>query len=123
VLDAQDLILGEYLRNLSRRGQPGVGDAFLKWILTNQWNPNRCALVHIHALEGDGRGFEEFPQDLSLDGFDRDDRVFVAVALAHPERPPILEATDTDWWHYRQALRANGVAIKFLCVTEIRRRP
>ena len=38
VLDDQWLIVKEYMANLSSRGEPGVGDAFLKWVLTNQMN-------------------------------------------------------------------------------------
>ncbi len=36
VLDNLGLILDEYRNNLSARGQPGVGDAFFKWVWQNQ---------------------------------------------------------------------------------------
>jgi len=100
VLDDGWRILREYLRELSSIGQPGVGDAFLKWVLTNQTNPRRCEQVHItprDATQPDGE-FCEFPADPALDGFDLSDRKFVAVAVAHAEHPPILNAVDTDWW-------------------------
>ncbi len=39
VLDEGNLILSEYERNLRSDGQPGVGDAFLKWVYNYQRNP------------------------------------------------------------------------------------
>jgi len=39
----------------------------------------------------------------------------VAASVSHPERPPILNAVDTDWWNYRMALERHGVRVEFLC--------
>ena len=39
----------------------------------------------------------------------------VAVARASGADPELLNATDTDWWHYREALKENGVNVVFLC--------
>jgi len=85
--------------------------------LTNWSNPNRCELVAItqQPSSSDPKDFVEFPNDSTLQNFDRSDRKFVAVALAHPETPPILNATDSDWWHYRIALEMHGIKLHFLC--------
>jgi hypothetical protein len=56
-----------------------------------------------------------FPEDESLSKFDLSDRKFVAVALVHPEHPPILNASDSDWSHFKTALAAYGVQVEFLC--------
>jgi len=117
-IDVQRLIINEYMANLRQAGQPGLGDRFLKWVLTNQANSERCHRVEIHP-HGD-REFEEFPDRSDLAAFDRADRKFVAVALAHPRRPPILEAVDSDWWGAREALAAAGVRVEFLCEEEVR---
>ena len=113
LLDDKGLILKEYRNNLHPSGQPGVGDAFFKWLHENQANPQHCCIVpvafHTH------RGFAEFPDDPRLVNFDKDDRKFVAVALASQSGPQLLNATDTDWWHDRQALAENGVDVVFLC--------
>lgn len=117
VIDDSWHILREYLRRLSPTGQPGVGDAFLKWVLTNQANPQRCEQVSIHprdAARPDDE-YDEYPDDANLDGFDPSDRKFVAVAMAHVEHPVILNAVDTDWWFYRVALARHGVLVDFLC--------
>ena len=113
MLDDQRDILDEYLRNLSPSGQPGPGDAFFKWLWENQANESHCVTV---AVANDPvRGYREFPEDPALTDFDQDDRKFVAVARAAGTEPPILNASDTDWWHHREALRDCGVRVEFLC--------
>ena len=119
VLDDSRLILREYMDNLRSSGQPGTGDAFLKWVLTNYRNPARCELVSITPRNAGILDFEEFPAAPGLAGFHADDRKFVAVALGHPDKPPILQAVDTQWWELRQELEEAGVKIDFLCPREI----
>jgi hypothetical protein len=119
VLDKDGWILKEYRDNLRSDGQPGVGDAFLKWVYNYQWNPQRCDRVRISPVAA-GTDFAEFPKDPALTGFDLADRMFVAAACAHPGNPPILNAVDTDWWVFRDALLRNGVRLEFLCETDLR---
>lgn len=115
LLDDQGLILDEYRRNLSPSGQPGLGDAFFKWLWSNQANPEHCRQVAITPVRSSRRAFEEFPDDRDLEGFDPSDRKFVAVSIASGERAPILNAVDSDWWDYREALARHGVEVRFLC--------
>jgi len=119
-LDDQWRIIREYQANLRSSGQPGVGDAFLKWILTNLANPERCELVSITPV-GDETNFQEFPSDTALRRFDPSDRKFVAVALAHSQHPPIIQAIDSKWWEFRIPLRRNGVKVEFLCQQDLQR--
>ena len=113
LLDDGDLIFGEYEKNLSYAGEPGPGDAFFVWLYNREWTSEYCRKVPVTPhLE---RGFEEFPDDPELGEFDPDDRKFVAVAIASGTTPEILNASDTDWWDHREALRQNGVRITFLC--------
>jgi hypothetical protein len=38
------------------------------------------------------------------------------VALAHPKKPPILNAVDADWWDHQKVLaKKYEVRIHFLC--------
>ena len=120
VIDDQWRILGEYGAHLARSGQPGPGDAFYYWVLVNSRNPERCHWQTITPLADDPDDFEEFPRDSELASFDRADRKFVAVARAHPEHPPILEATDRGFWEARHALERHGVTVGFLCLDEVR---
>jgi hypothetical protein len=117
VLDDKRLILDEYKRRLRSEGQPGVGDQFLLWVLSNLANPQRCEVVSI-TLKDPSRNandFVEFPDIPELEKFDPADKKFVAVALAHPDHPPILNAVDTDWQIYREPLERVGVMVEFLC--------
>lgn len=113
LLDEGGLILEEYRRNLSPSGEPGAGDAFFKWLWDNQSNTKRCRTFQITADQD--RGFTEFPSDPDLAGFDGSDRKFVAVALASALSPPVMNASDSDWWEHRAALKRHGVQVEFLC--------
>lgn len=112
VLDAGDEIFDEYRRKLSLGGQPGLGDAFLKWVHDNRWTFPEEDRVAIHPK---GDTYAEFPDHPDLANFDHSDRKFVAVARAHPENPPILQAVDSKWWGWKDALQEAGVQVQFLC--------
>lgn len=114
LLDDKGLILEEYRRNLSHSGQPGLGDAFFKWLWENQAHPQNCRIVPVTVDAN--REFAEFPKDPRLSTFDRSDRKFVAVARASGTLPDLLNATDRDWWYDRHALEENGVNVVFLCL-------
>ena len=114
-LDDDDHILMEYRALLDMSGQPGVGDEFMYWVHHNQYNKQRCERVPITACADGSRGFEEFPQDPDLLGFDPSDRKYVAVAVGSTNSPEIMNATDTDWWNHKDALLKNGIRIRFLC--------
>ena len=118
VLDNRWIILREYMQNLRSNGAD-VGDRFLGWILVNK--DDRCDLVSITPINGSENEFEEFPNDPALDGFDPDDRKFIAVACAHLEKPPILQAVDSQWWDFRDAFRRNGIIVEFICEDDIQR--
>jgi hypothetical protein len=115
IIDSGMRIIKEYQRYSSRAGQPGMGDAFFKWLFYNQCNLRRCKQVDITPIKDDTDDFEEFPRDPNLAGFDRSDRKFVAAAVASRLHPTILNATDTDWWFSRKTLEKYQVSILFLC--------
>lgn len=116
VLDDALLILKEYMDNLSMGGQPGAGDAFMKWAWSVQADETRCERVVLTPhLDHGQENFAEFPDDPDLDDFDRADRKFVAVALTSGRRPTVLNALDSDWAESREALVRNGLTIRFLC--------
>lgn len=112
ILDTGDEIYNEYRKQLSMKGQPGMGDAFMKWVNDNRYNPEYCSQVTITT---NGDSYDEFPTHDGLNNFDRSDRKFVAVANSHEEKPPILQATDSKWWGWKDALAEVGIAVQFLC--------
>ncbi|MEI9479091.1 MAG: hypothetical protein WCO26_21315 [Deltaproteobacteria bacterium] len=112
VVDDAGEIFMEYISNLSLSSQPGVGDTFAKWVQDNQWNPDKVNRV---VITKKGETYDEFPEHDDLNTFDNSDRKFVAVANAHPEKPPIFQATDSKWWGWKDALAEVGITVHFLC--------
>ena len=119
VLDRAQEILKEYESNVDWRGQPSLAKEMLIWIYTNQANPSRIDLVDLTPVP-DKRRYAEFPQHEGLASFDPSDRKFVAVAAAHPERPPIYQAADSKWVGWQPALKESGIDVKFVCARQIR---
>jgi hypothetical protein len=99
----------EYRHKLNPRGEPGVGDRFYLHVLMS--NPARVERVDLPRT-ADG-GYADFPDDPELVRFDPSDRKF--AALARRERAPVVNATDSDWLHYRDALARYAIAVNFLC--------
>ena len=119
-IDDRDLIVEEFGRNLSRKGQPGPGDAFFKWLLTHQWGRQRVTQVSITPKGQDPEDFEELPVPEDGTRYDPSDRKFLAVAAAVQRHPPILQSFDSKWWGWQAALAKCGVTICFLCEAEIK---
>lgn len=119
VLDDQFLILSEYQNKTKPKTGSRPGDAFVKWALRNRVNQEFVDLVAIR--DNHARGFDSFPDDPGLAGFDPPDRIFVAVASAHAGQPPILQAADSKWLDWSAALKQCGVTVNFLCQADIER--
>lgn len=118
-VDDDGAIVTEYRRNLSAAGQPGPGDVFLKWLLTHEWSGSRVTRVRITPKADDPTDYEELPAPPGDTVYDPSDRKFLAVSLAHANRPSILQSMDSKWWGWRHALQSHGVTIRFLCPAEI----
>jgi hypothetical protein len=112
VLDEIGDIFSEYMTNLSLGNRKGFGNAFLKWVHDNQWNPERVDRVKITRS---GESYDEFPEHEGLRKFDYSDRKFIAVSNAHSKKPPVLQATDSKWWGWKEALAEVGITVCFLC--------
>ncbi|MCP5426549.1 MAG: hypothetical protein H6970_16000 [Gammaproteobacteria bacterium] len=117
VIDASDEIFDEYRQQLSMKGQPGVGDGFMKWVHDHRHGLQDSQRVNITK---NGDSYEEFPTHDGLHDFDKSDRKFVAVAYAHVNKPPILQATDSKWWGWKDALAEVGITVQFLCPEYVR---
>lgn len=112
-------ILNEYQNKTTPRVGKRPGDAFVKWLLRNNANAERCDQVKL--VEHSERGFESFPDDERLARFDPPDRKFIAVACAHADHPPIAQAADSKWLDWAPALRDHCVCVEFLCPADIQR--
>lgn len=114
VLDDEDRIFEEYRHKMSLSGQPGTGDMFLKWVHDHRYNPTYCELRSITCTDEDNQIFQEFPDHQDLANFDVSDRKFVAVANASDPKAPILQAVDSKWWGWKDALLACGIVVRFI---------
>jgi len=115
VLDTDDRLIGEYGDTLKSSHQPSTGHAFLYWLYQVGWNPSHCDRIAITCRDEDSQCFDEFPEHDGLADFDVSDRKFVAVTNAHPAKPPILQAVDTKWITWEQALSECGLRLEWLC--------
>jgi hypothetical protein len=118
VIDSGWRILGEYAQK-TRPNQPkGAGDVFLKWLLQNRTNRQRVHQVTITEVPKTAQ-FAEFPDQALQAEFDPADRKFAAVANAHADRPPILQAGDCKWVDWSERLALAGVRVEFLCKEDV----
>ena len=126
VIDDKRAILGEYIGYLEdddSTTEARINGHFLEWFIRNYENSEECVQVTITPTQN-GRGFEEFPDDSTLNDFDPDDRKFIAVAIAyenvHQQKSPILQAVDSQWYGFREIFVQNGVIVEFICEENIR---
>lgn len=118
-LDHAFEILLEYQNKTTPKLSNRPGDAFVKWALQNNANTTKCDRIELNAHPS--RGYDSFPDDARISNFDPPDRKFVAVASAHPEKPPILQAADSKWLGWEPALNDHGIQVDFLCPADILR--
>ncbi len=121
-IDSGGTIVEEYRNNLEPYGQPRPGNVFLKWLLTHEWGGARVTRVALTTKAGDPEDFEELPPPPVGVRYDPSDRKFLAVAAAHDDHPPILQALDSKWWGWKEALARVGISVHFLCPDEIARK-
>ncbi len=119
VIDDGFRLLKEYSNKISSGGQKTVGKKFLEHLYRNRSTASRVDQVALTDLDNDM--FEEFPDPDLQPVFDAPDRKFVAVANAHPEKPPIWQAADSKWLDWWKPLKDKGIDVDFLCPNDVRR--
>jgi hypothetical protein len=105
VLDSLGEIFNTYKSYNSFEGQPGLGDAFFKWVYQNQFQS-----VHFERVD-----IGQATVSVGLQKFDPADHIWLKVASASQNLPTILNATDTDWYEWRHVLEQHGFLLRFLC--------
>jgi hypothetical protein len=123
VLDSEDEIFDQYRQSFSkhiqdRYGNLGSGDYFYLWVRDYRFSFPKEDMVKV-VKSGDS--YVEFPQNKELQNFDPSDRIFIAIANKHKDRPPVLQGTDSKWWGYREIFEAIGIKIIFLCPEYVER--
>ena len=87
-----------------------LGAQFIYWLNQNMWGVDGVEVSQIHKTAD---GYQEFPVDDDLREFDVADQKFIAVAVAHPKKPSVMEATDGKWWKWSFALKRHGIRVEF----------
>lgn len=110
VVDDSEYILYEYRKPPFSYEDPTY--TLLELLLSS----NRVCLVHVQ-FQG---GIAILPPHLDEIVTDDDDKKFVAVAEKHPEKPPIVNATDRTrgWGKWEDRLRDYGIEVIQLCPNE-----
>jgi len=108
-IDESGLILNEYSRYLSFKGQPGVGDMFFKFVHDNMYSSKKISSVRITPITDETRGFEELP----MNQIDKSDRMFLAVAKK--ANADVINALDTDWHEQHAFIASLDITVQQLC--------
>ena len=119
VLDEDGLILKTYRKYLNGKGQPGIGDAFYKHLDHGY----HASIVRTPLCRSSSGDFLAFPEDECLKTFDREDRIFVALAIETKGNPVIVNAVDSDYYHHYDALKKHGVSVHELCQECLKKKP
>ena len=109
LIDDSDLIMDEYKPYCSYAGEPGLGNAFFKFLHDNAPSERNVIRVAIQKTPDKDGGFS----NLLPNKLHRDDRKFLAVAKAGNGR--IVNATDSDWSQQAEFVASNGVRVFELC--------
>ncbi|MCW1966506.1 MAG: hypothetical protein KIH69_000115 [Anaerolineae bacterium] len=109
IVDHDFKILGEYLNNLKQAAIPqSIGFELYKRLHDE-------GRFDYQIIAFDDAGYAILPHTCQTQ--DLNDRKFVAVALAHPDRPNIYNATDSDWKNDQAKLAECGVCVVQLCAS------
>jgi hypothetical protein len=109
MVDTLDRLMDEYQPYVNFRGEPGVGDAFYRYVFDNQYYEDRVRRVEITPSADEGRGYEELPENTMRAG----DRVVLAVAVTGKGR--VVNATDSDWAEQEELMTALNVGVVQVC--------
>jgi predicted nucleic acid-binding protein len=108
-LDDLDLLLNEYRPHLNFHGQPGIGDAFYKFLHDHKYSGKKVLLVSITPNDDTEIGFDELPTN----SIDPSDRKILAISVVGSAK--IVNAMDNDWHEKRDFLKDLGVDVIQLC--------
>lgn len=115
-IDDRGLILGEYRRRVSHRGQPGPGTVFHMTVFRKMGNPNRVRLIPVDPRDTEGR---EFADPVLPRHNLKKDAKFQAVAVNADAT--IVNAADSDWAEHRELTDGLGVRVRQLCPQHAKR--
>lgn len=116
VTDKVGEILEEYFHQLSRSGQPSLGDTFARYVYDNRYGWDDAMRPDIEPGEPETNTYGVLNGD--HDEIDPSDRKFLAAAKVADV--PVVQATDTKWLDWGAVLGRHGVSVKYVHESSIR---
>lgn len=112
VVDNDWEIITEYRNNIATlKNGGGLAEAFLQKIL----HAICTSSVELIPLDKIGEyNYSNYPNNIRLQTFDKDDRKFIALSYSHPQHPPIVQGGDSEWYGIKQDLLDEQIQIIFL---------
>ncbi len=111
-LDNLQLCFKEYFTYCNRSGQPSLCDIYTKWLWDNQYNDQYCKIMHITPIDNSKTNFKCLKRYEFLNSFHKNDKKFIAIAIASEDYPEICNATDSHWQSIESRLEDIGIKIK-----------
>jgi hypothetical protein len=116
-VDLGDEILLEYINTLSSAEVPGLATKLARLLYRTRFGSDTVRRVPITRRDEPPGMYEEVPE--TLHDFDDDDQKFLAVAVAEGGNPQVLQALDREWYDRYDDLRAAGIDVQFVCLTDL----
>lgn len=116
VTDEGGEIVEEYFHQLSRAGQPSLGDAFARYVNDNRYRWDAAMRPDIQPGEPGTNIYGVLDGD--HDEIDPSDRKFVAAAKVADV--PVIQAADTKWLDWGPVLGRQGVSVEYAHEPSIR---
>ena len=108
-VDLQGEIFKEYFAHMNRSGQPGIGDAFVKYLWDRQYDKNVCELVSI--TKTNAGVYANILERPGLLQFDQSDLKFIAVYFESKNNVVICNACDSDWGNNKALLKKYNINV------------
>ncbi len=116
VTDEAGEIVEEYFHQLSRGGQPTLGDAFARYVHDHRYGWDATMRPDIEPVAS----LENTYAVLGGDDADIDPSDRKLVAAAKVAGVPVVQATDTKWLDWGPALARHGVRVEYAHEPSIR---
>lgn len=110
VLDIGYEIMTEYRNNVCK--DSNMGKIFFRWLYDYYSRIDNND--HIKLEKNDNGQYKDYPYYDDTKDFDESDKKYIALANAHSEKPPIIEATDGKWMGYESVFLRYDISIEFL---------
>ena len=116
-VDRADAIFNEYFGALSTSTRADFASKLVLRLFHLRYSDDVCHRVDITPIDDPPGSFAEVPAQLQ--GFDRDDQKFIAVAAAEGGTPPLFAGVDSEWWLRRVDFAAVNIDVQFPCVADL----